>query len=332
MTASRPRAAASRCVHERRGQARRDLGTGRRFTPPPPPRRTRCTRRPVAPRGGERHGEAVRRTFRFLPETWDGEKYDMAEMGWDVPVHRGSFVHPPAPDRAATVEELEALRARRTRISGQPVVDDAMFDTVERSSGTSAATPRSSTRDASTTCASTRTLVRRRQPTRWRQPARARRLGMRDGGLDFATDARGVGPSPAGTWRTPRILAPAPVIGLLGVFSQTAVGNGPDGSRGKHRRGRRRAPELRGGVRVRRARVVARVEAVPRVRTQAGVSRRGCEPENATARVATDGSTSWRRDAAAGSTGTAGGPPRPPRGRVRRASGSDEAPVVARMF
>ena len=68
-------------------------------------------------------------------ETWDGEKYDMAEMGmWDVPSIEGPSCIRLPPIEAATVEELEALyaQAKNTYFSGQPVVDDAMFDTVER--------------------------------------------------------------------------------------------------------------------------------------------------------------------------------------------------------
>ena len=81
--------------------------------------------------------EAVQaRTFRFYSETWDGEKYDMAEMGMrDVPSIEGPSCIRLPPIEAATVEELEALYAqwaKNTYFSGQPVVDDAMFDTVER--------------------------------------------------------------------------------------------------------------------------------------------------------------------------------------------------------
>ena len=68
-------------------------------------------------------------------ETWDGEKYDMAEMGmWDVPSIEGPSCIRLPPLEAATVEELEALyaQAKNTYFSGQPVVDDAMFDKIER--------------------------------------------------------------------------------------------------------------------------------------------------------------------------------------------------------
>ena len=68
-------------------------------------------------------------------ETWDGEKYDMTTMGmWDVPSIEGPSCIRLPPIEAATVSELEALyaQAKNTYFSGQPVVDDAMFDNIER--------------------------------------------------------------------------------------------------------------------------------------------------------------------------------------------------------
>jgi hypothetical protein len=59
----------------------------------------------------------------------------MTTMGmWDVPSIEGPSCIRLPPIEAATVSELEALyaQAKNTYFSGQPVVDDAMFDNIER--------------------------------------------------------------------------------------------------------------------------------------------------------------------------------------------------------
>lgn len=68
-------------------------------------------------------------------ETWDGSKYDMGQMGmWDGPNIEGPSCIRLPPLELATLEELEAtyVQAKNTYFSGQPVVDDVMFDEVEK--------------------------------------------------------------------------------------------------------------------------------------------------------------------------------------------------------
>ena len=68
-------------------------------------------------------------------ETWDGSKYDMGQMGmWDVEGIEGPSCIRLPPLDLATRDDLERvyLQAKNTYFSGQPVVDDQMFDEIER--------------------------------------------------------------------------------------------------------------------------------------------------------------------------------------------------------
>ena len=83
----------------------------------------------------ERRSKSRRGPSNSYSETWDGEKYDMTEMGmWDVPSIEGPSCIRLPPIEAAPIDELETLyaQAKNTYFSGQPVVDDAMFDIIER--------------------------------------------------------------------------------------------------------------------------------------------------------------------------------------------------------
>ena len=69
----------------------------------------------------ERRSKSRRGPSNSYSETWDGEKYDMTEMGmWDVPSIEGPSCIRLPPIEAAPINELEALyaQAKNTYFSG----------------------------------------------------------------------------------------------------------------------------------------------------------------------------------------------------------------------
>ena len=110
--------------------AEEPLGSSRRSRACRPPART--SRGPAPLRAGRRSKGGPSSSY---VETWDGSKYDMGQMGmWDVEGIEGPSCIRLPPLDLATRDDLERvyLQAKNTYFSGQPVVDDQMFDEIER--------------------------------------------------------------------------------------------------------------------------------------------------------------------------------------------------------
>ena len=91
----------------------------------------RASAPPAQPEGGRRSKSGPSSSY---IETWDG-KYDMETQGmWDTRGVEGPSCYVLPPLERATREELEKVyeQAKNTYFSGQPVIEDRMFDEVER--------------------------------------------------------------------------------------------------------------------------------------------------------------------------------------------------------
>ena len=94
-----------------------------------PPARASAT--PAQPEGGRRSKSGPSSSY---AETWDG-KYDMETQGmWDTRGVEGPSCYVLPPLARATREDLEKVyaQAKNTYFSGQPVIEDRMFDEIER--------------------------------------------------------------------------------------------------------------------------------------------------------------------------------------------------------
>ena len=113
---------ATRCGRRARADVR---ATGDRA----PPARASAT--PAQPEGGRRSKSGPSSSY---AETWDG-KYDMETQGmWDTRGVEGPSCYVLPPLARATREDLEKVyaQAKNTYFSGQPVIEDRMFDEIER--------------------------------------------------------------------------------------------------------------------------------------------------------------------------------------------------------
>ena len=91
----------------------------------------RASAPPAQPEGGRRSKSGPSSSY---AETWDG-KYDMETQGmWDTRGVEGPSCYVLPPLEEATREDLEKVykQAKNTYFSGQPVIEDKMFDEIER--------------------------------------------------------------------------------------------------------------------------------------------------------------------------------------------------------
>ena len=91
----------------------------------------RASAPPAQPEGGRRSKSGPSSSY---AETWDG-KYDMETQGmWDTRGVEGPSCYVLPPLARATREDLEKVyaQAKNTYFSGQPVIEDRMFDEIER--------------------------------------------------------------------------------------------------------------------------------------------------------------------------------------------------------